>query len=129
VEYKKWPKVGRAIQIGSEDIASVWLLPPVTVAKVRDAYLKIIDWPDTPQELKDTILNAVRSFAGSREQFEGLEWCVMYWVAGGAVSMFTYPSFGEYIAEKARRSATEFCGTEERGKRCIAFWIHGITDN
>lgn len=121
VQYENWPKVERTVQIGQEDIDSVWLLPPATVAKVRDAYLRIVDGADAPEEIKTTVLNAVRSFVGSRERFEGLEWCILHWMSGGAACMSAYPSFGDYIAEKARSSATDHWAGEEWERGCFAY--------
>jgi len=120
-EVDDWPKVGRTIQIGEEDIDSVWLLLPATVAAVRDAYLRIVDSKEAPEELKAAVMNAVNSFAGSRQAFEKLDWCVLHWASGGSVSMQAYRSFTEYMAVSARNSGTDHWAGEERERVCFAY--------
>ncbi|KAF2502178.1 hypothetical protein BU16DRAFT_545663 [Lophium mytilinum] len=59
-----WPTVGMAIDIGNEDIDSVWLLPPANVEKQRAAYLEILDNEIYPEELKRKVLSSIDDFAG-----------------------------------------------------------------
>jgi hypothetical protein len=116
-EVDDWPRVGRTIQIGQQDINVLWLLLPATVAKVRDAYLHIVDSKEAPEGLKAIVMNAVNSFAGSRQDFEKLDWCVLHWMSGGAASMIAYRSFKEFMADKARKSGTDYWA----GEVCFAY--------
>jgi SMI1 / KNR4 family (SUKH-1) len=120
-EADDWPRVGRTIQIGQRDIDVVWLLLPATVAKVRDAYLHIVDSKEAPEGLKTIVMNAVNSFAGSRQDFEKLDWCVLHWTSGGGALMIAYRSFKEFMADKARKSGTDYWAGEEWEKVCFAY--------
>ncbi|KAF2811347.1 uncharacterized protein BDZ99DRAFT_274089 [Mytilinidion resinicola] len=99
-DFDAWPKLGRAIHIGREDTTMVFLLPPATVAKVRDAYLAILESEDSSEGLKKEITNAIRSFCGDAEAFKECEWCAAE--SMGGMDMECFPSFGAYIAEKVR---------------------------
>jgi hypothetical protein len=99
----------------------VWLLLPATVAKVRDAYLHIVDSKEAPEGLKAIVMNAVNSFAGSRQDFEKLDWCVLHWTFGGGASMIAYRSFKEFMTDKARKSGTDYWPGEEWKKVCFAY--------
>ena len=116
-----WPKVGRTIQIGRQDIDVVWLLLPATVAKVRDAYLHIVDSKEAPEGLKAVVINAMNSFAGSRQDFEKLDWGVLHWTSGGSATMVAYRSFTEFMADKARKSGTDYWAGEGWGNGCFAY--------
>jgi hypothetical protein len=100
-DYETWPKVGRAIHIGREDAKCIWLIPPVTVSKVRDAYLALIDGDESSGDLQREITAAIGSFCGSVEAFKECEWCV---VELKRTELKGHRSFEAYMAEKLRSS-------------------------
>lgn len=98
-----WPKVGQVVQIGSEGIDNVWLLPPARVKRLRKAYAEIMEIHD---DARRSLQTAIKDFAGSLEEFENVEWCVLTWVSGGVASMYGFPSFKAFLVEKAEKSRT-----------------------
>lgn len=98
----QWPKVGTPLQIGSEDIDEVWLIPPPKVKELVSMYLK---QRERSPELKASIETGIKAWAGSIEEFENLEWCVITWASGGAIDMTAYPSFKAFLVNKAQASA------------------------
>ncbi|KAE9364189.1 hypothetical protein N431DRAFT_496761 [Stipitochalara longipes BDJ] len=100
-----WPKVGMPLEIGVWDVYHVWLLPPVKVKELVSMYVK---QREKNLETKVAIEKAMTSWAGSVEEFENLEWCVIIWAAGGAAHMEAYPSFKAYLVNKAQNSAEDW---------------------
>lgn len=75
-----YPEMGKCIQISSEDIEEVWLMPPSNVKEVRDAYLDIME---VNEDVERTIGKAIEEWAGSMEAFMNLEWEVVTWTSVG----------------------------------------------
>lgn len=100
----EWPTVGMPLEIGSQDIDEVWLLPP---PKVKELVAIHLDQRERGSEIKTLIENAVTAWAGSLGEFENLEWCVITWASGGAVDMQTYPSFKAFLVNKVEASADD----------------------
>jgi len=117
---EKWPKVDTPLEIGSEDIDSVWLLPPV---KVKELVAMYLNQRDRSADIKAFIENAIISWAGSVGGFEKLEWCVITWASGGAVDMRAYPSFKAFLVSKAEASA-EDNGTKDPEQVCFSYSCH-----
>jgi hypothetical protein len=94
-----WPKIGRGIIIGMEDIDSTFLIAPATVNNVKDKVRSLLESEDerVTQQVKDSVKQSVESFAGSMEAFEKLDWCCVTWASGGAASMHGYKSFKAYL--------------------------------
>ena len=116
---EEWPKVGTPLEIGSEDIDEVWLLPPL---KVKELVAMYLNQRERSTELKAIIENAVTSWAGSVGEFENLEWCVMTWASGGSVDMRAYPSFKAFLVNKAQDSAEDdYCTGENPEKICLSY--------
>ena len=115
---EEWPTVGTPLQIGSEDINEVWLLPPSKVKEIVSTYLK---QRDRSAEITTLIENAVTSWAGSVREFENLEWCVMTWVSGGAVIMTAYPSFKAYLVCKAEASESDYFDRPPPEQICFSY--------
>ncbi|KKZ63648.1 hypothetical protein EMCG_02089 [[Emmonsia] crescens] len=104
--YGMWPTVGKALEIGSEDINNVWLIPPPKVQEVQNRLSEILKSGECDDELKKRIVDKMETFAGGIEGFMRLEWCLVTWASGGAVSMMSYPSFTAYTRQKVKRSST-----------------------
>jgi hypothetical protein len=117
-DIEEWPRVGTPLEIGSEDINEVWLLPPSKVKEIVSTYLK---QRDRSAEIKTLIENAVTSWAGSVREFENLEWCVMTWASGGAVDMRAYPSFKAYLVYKAEASESEDLDIDNPEQVCFSY--------
>jgi hypothetical protein len=101
--YEGWPGLDRVIEIGSEDILCVWLLPPPFVRLVANAYLEA--WEQGSEAEQRSLGTAIREFAGGMEEFGDLGWCVMTWDAGGAALQRGYPSFKAFLVDKAESSS------------------------
>ena len=115
---EEWPTVGTPLEIGTEDINSVWLLPPSKVKEIVSTYLK---QRYRSAEIKSLIENAVTSWAGSVREFENLEWCVMTWASGGAVDMRAYPSFKAYLVHKAEASESDYFDGAHPEQICFSY--------
>jgi hypothetical protein len=115
---EEWPTVGTPLEIGTEDINSVWLLPPSKVKEIVSTYLK---QRYRSAEIKSLIENAVTSWASSVREFENLEWCVMTWASGGAVDMRAYPSFKAYLVYKAEASESDYFDRPPPEQICFSY--------
>ncbi|KAF1981125.1 hypothetical protein K402DRAFT_398822 [Aulographum hederae CBS 113979] len=113
-----WPTVGRAIEIGHEDIDNVWLLPPENTKRLKDWYLAIIDDDEISEQLRMAALKTISAFAGSRKEFEKLDWLVLTWASGGSACMTAYASFKVFLEEKARASGTCWDDEDALAYRC-----------
>jgi hypothetical protein len=102
-----WPKIGKGIIIGQEDIDNTFLIAPETVERVKEKVRSILESNDenVTQEVKDSVMRTVEDFAGSMEEFETLDWCCVTWASGGAVQMDGYKSFKAYLSHVAEKSA------------------------
>lgn len=103
-DFEHWPTVGRAIHIGAEDTTIVWLIPPATVAKVRDAYLRILEIEEVDEGLRMEVRSSIQAFCGSVEEFKKCEWCVAEWESTELVG---FRSFEAFLAEKVRSSGED----------------------
>ncbi|KLJ09396.1 hypothetical protein EMPG_15166 [Blastomyces silverae] len=103
--YGRWPTVGKAIEIGCEDIDNVWLIPPSKVQEVQGRLSEIMESEEYDDALKRRLMGEMQSFAGSMENFMKLEWCLVTWSSGGVASMRSYPSFTAYTREKVEGSS------------------------
>jgi len=117
-----WPKLGRGIIIGQEDIDQTFLIPPETVQHVREKVRSILDSKDenVTQEVKVSVERAVEDFAASMQEWEQLEWCCFTWASDGGAAMDGYKSFKAYLEHVAQGS-----GRKESEKDC---WNLGYMD-
>ena len=76
----EWPQIGRAVEIGSEDVYLVWMLTPDGVKCVRDEY-RLMGNGD--EKIKAAVDTGIRSFYGPEQEFEKLGWCTVTWDASG----------------------------------------------
>jgi hypothetical protein len=89
--------IGRALEIGTEDIDNVWLLPPSTVTSIKEAVKKILEDENLEELDKNSVRTAVKDFAGSEEDWEKVKWACVTWASGGTAAMFVYPGFKAYL--------------------------------
>jgi len=107
LQYDDWPKAAPVIQIGLRDVDQVWLLTPEGVDCVRKEYLRIAD---ENEEARVVIDECIRSFCGSRAEFEKLEWCVIDFSEGFTKAC---SSFRAFLEKKAEDSKNEYHGYRE----------------
>jgi tetratricopeptide (TPR) repeat protein len=91
--------IGRALEIGTEDIDNVWLLPPSTVTPIKDAVKKLLNDESLSELDKNSVRTAIVDFAGSEDEWERLEWACVTWASGGTAAMFIYPGFTAYLQD------------------------------
>jgi len=107
------------LEIGSEDIFEVWLLPPL---KVKELVAMYLNQRARSAQIKTFIESAIKSWAGSVEEFENLEWCVVTWASGGSAVMQVYPSFKAFLVKKAQDSADDsYCTGENPELVCFSY--------
>lgn len=93
--------VGKAIEVGTEDIYNQWLIPPAKMNEVKVQVRMILDSANFDEKAKSSVRNMVQNFAGSEEKFWGLDWGFLTWASGGSASMVAYPSFKAYLRDVA----------------------------
>jgi hypothetical protein len=89
------PLFDRVLEIGTRDIDNLWLVHPQLVEECKIAYNEMFEKGDERQ--KKTIVMAMEAFAGSKDEFEKLEWCCVMWSSGGSASLSAYASFRHYL--------------------------------
>lgn len=102
--------VGKAIEIGTEDIMNTWLIPPPQVAAYK-AYIRRLldgDIAGVGPEFQDKVRKAIQSFVGDGDEqaFWELEWGCLTWQSGGAVIMYGFAGFKAYLRTLAEDGAT-----------------------
>lgn len=105
--YDVWPIVGKAIEIGTEDIDNIWLIPPPKVQEVKDRISEVLLSSQYTDRVKKSVVRAIEDFTGSVEEFMKLDWCLATWASGGSVVMRSYPSFTAYLRDNVEKSASE----------------------
>lgn len=95
----KWktpfPLFDRVLEIGTRDVDNLWLVHPGLVTECKAAYKQMYEKADEKQ--KKIIVRAMEAFAGSKEEFEQLQWCCVKWSSGGAATATAYASFRRYM--------------------------------
>lgn len=105
------PLFGPVLAIGNRDIENLWLVRPELVKSVRDTYYGIHQKAN--EEQKKVIDSQIESFAGSREEFDKLEWCCVRWASGGAAQLTAWKHFGQYVEDTAQEAKESRYGLEE----------------
>lgn len=98
----EWVKVGKAIEVGTEDIDNQWLIPPSKMNEVKDRVRSILDNETCDEKVGTSVRHMVEGFAGSEDKFWNLDWGFVTWASGGSACMIAYPSFKAYLQEVAR---------------------------
>jgi hypothetical protein len=115
-DFEDWAKVGKAIEIGTEDIYNVWLIPPQKLSEVKAKVRSVLEGKEYSEQLKNSVRTAATEFAGSMEEWEQLGWCCVTWAAGGSANMVSYVSFKDYLSQLAvdsGRNADELLGSRK----------------
>ncbi|KAH0360751.1 hypothetical protein KCU65_g9189, partial [Aureobasidium melanogenum] len=87
------------ICIASEDIDSIWLIPPQLMQQMRDHYKQLYQMVN--DDGKRIIDRAVDDFAGSWDEYNKLDWGCVYWASGGAVQLECFKSFKAWLEDAA----------------------------
>lgn len=94
-----WPTLGKALLIGEYDCFHLFLMRPDDVNKVKVKVRGILDDEGVGEDVKASVRNVVQGFAGSMEQFEEIDWCVVDWDT--APAQRAWRSFGAYLGHVA----------------------------
>jgi hypothetical protein len=92
-----WVKVGKAIEIGTEDIDNLWLLSPTKMDEVKDRVRDVLNSDKYDERIKTSVRHMMESFAGSEEKFWSLGWGCVTWASGGSACMTAHPTFKAYL--------------------------------
>ena len=92
-----WVKVGKAIEIGTEDIDNLWLISPSKMDEVKDRVRNVLNSDKYNERMKTSVRHMMESFTGSDERFWSLRWGCVTWASGGSACMTAHPSFKAYL--------------------------------
>ncbi|KAG9991683.1 hypothetical protein KCU98_g47, partial [Aureobasidium melanogenum] len=87
------------ICIASEEIYDVWLIPPEMLQQMRDYYKKLYTMVN--DDGKRIIERAIDDFAGSRDEWEKLDWGCVSWACGGSAQLDCFKSFKAWLEDSA----------------------------
>ncbi|KAI4744860.1 hypothetical protein E4T50_04740 [Aureobasidium sp. EXF-12298] len=87
------------ICIASEEIYDVWLIPPETMQRLRDHYKEV--YAMVNDDGKRIIERAIDDFAGSRDEWEKLDWGCVSWACGGSAQLDCFKSFKAWLEDSA----------------------------
>ncbi|KAF5022831.1 hypothetical protein F66182_5125 [Fusarium sp. NRRL 66182] len=71
---REWPSSGPMIEIESEDVLSVSLLPPKQAKSILEAYEEAMNGSDTSDDGKKQTLKVIKARYGSHEEMQKLAW-------------------------------------------------------
>ncbi|KAI4640840.1 hypothetical protein J4E93_008433 [Alternaria ventricosa] len=106
--------IGRALEIGTQEIDNTWLLPPSTITPIKQAVTKMLDDETLGEREKDSVRVAIRDFAGSEEEWEEMEWACVTWASGGVAAMYVYPGFRAWLEDIVEKGSVGLDGEEEK---------------
>ncbi|KAH0346566.1 hypothetical protein KCU81_g3978, partial [Aureobasidium melanogenum] len=97
--------------IANEDIYRIWLIPPRLMQQMRDHYKQLYEMVNDAG--KRIIERAIDDFAGSRDEWEKLDWGC--WASGGEISEDSFKSFKAWLENAAwnAKNAGRDYGEEE----------------
>jgi len=105
--------IGRALEIGTQEIDNTWLLPPSTITRIKQAVKKMLDDETLGDREKNSVRVAIRDFAGSEEEWEEMEWACVTWASGGVAAMYVYPGFRAWLEDVVEKGRVGLDGEEE----------------
>ncbi|KAH6844476.1 hypothetical protein BKA58DRAFT_459879 [Alternaria rosae] len=108
--------IGRALEIGTQEIDNTWLLPPSTIMPIKQAVKKMLDDGSLGEREKNSVRAAIRDFAGSEEEWEEMEWACATWASGGVAAMYVYPGFRTWLEDVVEKGKVGLDGEEEEEK-------------
>ncbi|KAI4684173.1 hypothetical protein J4E81_009052 [Alternaria sp. BMP 2799] len=124
--------IGRALEIGTQEIDNTWLLPPSTVKPIKDAVKKMLDDQSLAEREKNSVRVAIRDFAGSDEEWEEMEWACVTWASGGVAAMYVYPGFRAWLEDVVEKGRVGLEGEEEEKQNNMlkrGMWLGRVFEN
>ncbi|KAI4923180.1 uncharacterized protein J4E92_007934 [Alternaria infectoria] len=124
--------IGRALEIGTQEIDNTWLLPPSTITPIKDAVEKMLDDETLGEREKNSVGVAIRDFAGSEEEWEEIEWACVTWASGGVAAMYVYPGFRAWLEDVVEKGRVGLDGVEEEEKEIMlkrGMWLGKVFQN
>jgi len=121
--------IGRALEIGTQEIDNTWLLPPSTIVPIKQAVKKMLDDETLGEREKNSVRVAIRDFAGNEEEWEEMEWACVTWASGGVAAMYVYPGFRaglEDVVEKGTEGLDGGEGEEEEKRLKRGMWLGSV---
>ncbi|KAI4945836.1 hypothetical protein J4E91_007750 [Alternaria rosae] len=124
--------IGRALEIGTQEIDNTWLLPPSTIMPIKQAVKKMLDDGSLGEREKNSVRAAIRDYAGSEEEWEEMEWACVTWASGGVAAMYVYPGFRawlEDVVEKGKVGLDGEEGLEYENMLKRGMWLGRVFEN
>jgi len=123
--------IGRALEIGTQEIDNTWLLPPSTITPIKEAVRKMLDDESLSEREKNSARVAIRDFAGSEEEWEQMEWACVTWASGGVAAMYVYPGFRAWLEDVVEKGSGGLDGEEEEQEKRLkrGMWLGRVFQN
>ena len=124
--------IGRALEIGTQEIDNMWLLPPSTVTPIKDAVTKMLNDETLGEREKNSVRVAIRDFAGSEEEWEEMEWACVTWASGGVAAMYVYSGFRAWLEDVVEKGTVGLNGEEEKEQENMlkrGMWLGRVFQN
>jgi len=124
--------IGRALEIGTQEIDNTWLLPPSTVKPIKDAVKKMLDDETLGEREKNSVRVAIKDFAGSEREWEEMEWACVTWASGGVAAMYVYPGFRAWLEDVVEKGTGGLDGEEEEEQENMlrrGMWLGKVFQN
>ncbi|KAI4929081.1 hypothetical protein J4E85_005705 [Alternaria conjuncta] len=124
--------IGRALEIGTQEIDNAWLLPPSSITPIKKAVRKMLDDKTLGEREKNSVRVAIRDFAGSEEEWEQMEWACVTWASGGVAAMYVYPGFRAWLEDVVEKGRVGLDGEEEEEQENMlrrGMWLGRVFQN
>jgi len=122
--------IGRALEIGTQEIDNTWLLPPSTITPIKQAVKKMLDDETLGEREKNSVRVAIRDLAGSEEEWEEMEWACVTWASGGVAAMYVYPGFRAWLEDVVEKGRVGMDGVgEEENMLRRGMWLGRVFQN
>lgn len=93
------PIFTNVICIASQEIYDVWLIPPQMMQRLRDHYKEL--YAMLNDDGKQIIERSIDDFAGSRDEWDKLDWGCVSWACGGSAQLDCFKSFKAWLEDSA----------------------------
>ncbi|KAI4606332.1 hypothetical protein J4E83_010140 [Alternaria metachromatica] len=129
--------IGRALEIGTQEIDNTWLLPPSTIVPIKQAVKKMLNDETLGEREKNSVRAAIEDFAGSEEEWEQMEWeqmewaCIT-WASGGVAAMYVYPRFRAWLEDVVEKGRVGLDGEEHEEQENMlkrGMWLGKVFEN
>ena len=124
--------IGRALEIGTQEIDNTWLLPLSTIVPIKQAVKKMLDDETLGEREKNSVRVAIKDFAGSEREWEQMEWACVTWASGGVAAMYVYPGFRAWLEDVVEKGRVGLEGEEEEEQEHMlrrGMWLGKVFEN